>query len=241
MRRAEAVMGTNISVVVADPAPTDVVDSVFDWFRAVDERFSTYKPDSEVCTLSPALSPLMREVLDRCGELWKETAGYFDVYATGRLDPSGYVKGWSVQVASDQLLAAGCANHLINAGGDVRVRGEAARGRPWRVGIRHPFSPADVCCVVAGTDLAVATSGIYERGPHVVDPYTGVPATGLRSVTVVSSGPLADLGTADAYATAALAMGGSGLDWLAALAGYDCAVVTDDAILHMSDTLPLAP
>src|SRR3954454_9009588 len=163
-------MGTGISLDLVDPPAASLAEEIFDWFREVDDRFSTYIVDSEVSRAGQqAPSEGMQFVLDRGCALWTVTGGYFDVYATGRLDPSGYVKGWSVQVASDQLLAAGCANHLINAGGDVRVRGEAARGRPWRVGIRHPFSPADVCCVVAGTDLAVATSGIYERGPHVVD------------------------------------------------------------------------
>jgi thiamine biosynthesis lipoprotein len=233
-------MGTSISVVLADLVPTELVDAVFDWFRAVDERFSTYRPTSEVCAPGPVPSPVMREVLERCGDLWRETSGYFDAYATGRFDPSGYVKGWSVQVASDQLLAAGCANHLINAGGDVRVRGEAAPGRPWRVGVRHPFTVDEVCCVVSGTDLAVATSGVYERGPHVVDPFTGAPAVGLRSVTVVGVGEYADLGTADAYSTAALAMGHPGLDWLATRTGFDCAVVTDEGTFHTSDALPLA-
>jgi thiamine biosynthesis lipoprotein len=90
--------------------------------------------------------------------------------------------------------------------------------------------------MLTGTDLAVATSGVYEDGPHVIDPRQGKLARGLRSVTVV--GP--DLGTADAYATAAMAMGRNGLHWLARLSGYTCAVVTDDGRCLQSDGLPLA-
>jgi thiamine biosynthesis lipoprotein len=141
-----------------------------------------------------------------------------------------------VQVASDRLLAAGSANHCVNAGGDVRVRGHPRAGEPWRVGVRHPFDPASVCFVLAGTDLAIATSGTYERGLHVVDPRRGVPAVGLSSVTV--TGP--DLGRADAYATAAVAMGEAGIDWLATLDGYESAVVTDDGRSYRSDLLPQA-
>jgi len=246
LRRVEEVMGTAISLHIADPLPVPelerLADRVFDWFHEVDRRFSTYKADSEVNRLqrgeldAAAGSPDLRDVLDACAELWRATGGYFDVYATGRLDPSGYVKGWSVQVASDLLVAAGAGNHCINAGGDVRVRGRPAPGEEWRTGIRHPWEAQEVCWVLAGTDLAIATSGTYERGFHVIDPYRGEAAKELRSVTV--TGP--DLGLADAYATAALAMGLPGVDWLAGLDGYESAVVTEDGRALRSARLPVA-
>ena len=78
--------------------------------------------------------------------------------------------------------------------------------------------------MVAVEDLAVGTSGGYERGAHIVDPHTGAPPTGLLSVTVV--GP--DLATADAYATTAFAMGADGPAWTASLAGYDAMCITSD-------------
>ena len=230
-------MGTTVSLDLsgAGPSPRDLVDEAFGFLREIDAQFSTYRPDSEVCTLSGTPSPRMRLVLDRCSTLWTVTRGYFDAYATGRLDPSGFVKGWAVQVASDRLVEAGAANHCLNAGGDLVIRG-TVDGRPWRIGIRHPFDLDQVCCVVSGTDLAVATSGVYERGLHVIDPFTGTPARGLRSVTV--TGP--DLGDADAYATAAVAMGVAGIDWLATLTGYSSAVVTDDGRFFTSPGFPLA-
>jgi thiamine biosynthesis lipoprotein len=237
-------MGTAVSLEIADDLPyarlAVLADDVFAWLRLVDERFSTYRADSEVCRLDRAdvrlddCSADLRAVLDRCAGLWRETRGYFDVYATGRLDPSGYVKGWSAQVASDRLVAAGAVNHCVNAGGDVRVRGRTTQGEPWRVGVRHPWDPGSVCWVLAGTDLAVATSGTYERGYHVVDPFTGGPAADLRSVTVVG----ADLGDADAYATAAMAMGLDALPWLAGLDGYESAVVAADGRTFRSAGLP---
>ncbi|WBB76967.1 FAD:protein FMN transferase [Micromonospora sp. WMMD1128] len=242
-------MGTAISLDLADDLPAatlrELAAHTFDWMREVDARFSTYRDDSEVRRLDRGELPLaeasadLRAVLERCADLWTATDGYFDAYATGRLDPSGYVKGWAAQVASDRLVAAGAPNHCVNAGGDVRVRGHSATGAPWRIGVRHPWEPAATCLVLTGTDLAVATSGVYERGHHVLDPRRGSPAVGLRSVTVV--GP--DLGEADAYATAAVAMGApTGLTYLDGLpAPWQHAAITDDSRLHHSRTLPVTP
>jgi FAD:protein FMN transferase len=243
-RRSELIMGTMVALDIADPLPPAVLerlaDDYFGWMREVDARFSTYRADSEVCRMDRGELPRrdrsrdLVDVLESCADLWRETDGYFDVYATGRLDPSGYVKGWSVQVASDRLAAAGATNHIINAGGDVCVRGGPAPGERWRTGIRHPWEAQQVCWVLAATDVAIATSGTYERGLHVIDPYRGQPATALRSVTVV--GP--DLGEADAYATAALAMGLPGLDWLATLKGHESGVVTEDGRAFRSAGFP---
>lgn len=246
LRRVEQVMGTAISVHIADPLPRRdldlLMDDVFAWFRDVDRRFSTYRAHSEITLLDRGelnltdCSPAVRDVLDACAMLAGATDGFFDVYATGRLDPSGYVKGWAVQRASDRLVGAGAVNHCLNAGGDVRVRGHETPGAAWRVGIRHPFEADKVAWVVAGTDLAVATSGTYERGFHVIDPRRGTAASDFSSVSVV--GP--DLGLADAYATAAVAMGLPGLSWLAALDGYEAAVVTAAGMAYRSEGLPLA-
>ncbi|SCL17602.1 thiamine biosynthesis lipoprotein [Micromonospora pallida] len=244
LRRVEQVMGTAISLDLADDLPRatldELADEVFAWLREVDARFSTYRPDSEVCrfdrgeVLLSEASPDLRLVLERCADLWGATDGWFDAYATGGLDPSGYVKGWAAQVASDRLLAAGAANHCLNAGGDVRVRGLSPAGRPWRIGLQHPWDRTATFLVLTGTDLAVATSGAYERGQHVLDPRRGGPARGLRSVTVV--GP--DLGVADAYATAAVAMGTAGTGWLGRLAGHEHVVVTDAGRCLRSPGLP---
>jgi thiamine biosynthesis lipoprotein len=238
------VMGTGATVELHKPLTAveaaRLADAVFAWLHEVDCRFSTYRADSEVCRLDRGelstvdCSDDLRYVLDQCARLWKETDGYFDVYATGRLDPSGYVKGWSVQWASQLLTAAGAGNHLVDAGGDLQCRGRPAPDTNWDIGIRHPWRPDHMAWVLSGTDLAVATSGTYERGHHVIDPRSGTPATALRSVTVVGR----DLADADAYATAALAMGRAGLGWLARLPGHEAAVVAEDGTCYRSAGLP---
>jgi thiamine biosynthesis lipoprotein len=184
---------------------------VFAWLRWVDATFSTYRPDSEIVRLDRGElddpHPEVREVLARCEKLRVETGGLFDVRAGGKLDPSGYVKGWAVERAA----VFGRGRFLIDAGGDVVVRGT------WRVGIRHPYEHDRLAGAITVSDCAVATSGAYERGPHILDPRTGRPATGLSSVTVVGR----DLGTADAYATAAFAAGDP--RWTAPLAAMSIA------------------
>ncbi len=246
LHEIEHCMDATVSIDLADPLPRAellrLADDVFAWLQRVDRLFNMYRPDSEISRMRRGelrmseSSPEVRTALERCAELWRATGGFFDPYATGVLDPSGFVKGWAIQVASDRLLAAGCDNHCLTCGGDVRVRGTTAVGEPWRIGVRHPWERLEVAWVLAGTDLAVATSGSYGRGPHVIDPYQGRPATQLRSVTVVGH----DLGTATAYATAGTAMGLPALTWLARLDGHEAAVVTEDGRRFRSDGLPVS-
>lgn len=229
MADVRQIMGMPIGIDVRDPG----VDTApaFAWLREVDAVFSTYRADSEINRLdrgelTPAeCSPEVDEVLTACMALERATGGFFSVRPAGRLDPSGYVKGWAVGRAAERLAAAGAANFCINAGGDVIARGRPEPGRRWSVGVRHPERHDELAAVLEVEDLAVATSGEYERGAHILDPHTGEPPEGLLSVTVV--GP--DLATADAYATAAFAMGGTrGPAWTAGLDGYDVMCITRD-------------
>jgi thiamine biosynthesis lipoprotein len=91
-----------------------------------------------------------------------------------------------------------------------------------------------VILAVEGNDIAVATSGLYERGLHVINPRTGRPAEQLPSVTIVGR----DLALTDAYATTVVAMGEPGLTWMAGLKGYEGAAVTGDGTLYTTPGLP---
>ncbi len=225
-------MGMPIVVDVRDVDDAAALEPLFDWFRVVDETFSTYLPDSEISRLKGGelaladAQPDVREVLERCEELRLETKGYFDVRAERAdvVDPSGLVKGWSVDRAAALADGFGWRNYAINAGGDIRLRGGALPEAVWRVGIQHPSEPQQIVAVVAGDDLAVATSGAYARGCHVFDPHTHRPPEGVLSVTI--SGP--DLATADAFATAAFAMGVAGPAWTARLRGYEALTLLAD-------------
>jgi FAD:protein FMN transferase len=229
--RVEQAMGIPVGIDVrdarVDPA---ALDRAFAWLGWVDATFSTYRPDSAISRLNAGTlalrdaRPEVRDVLVRCEGLRVRTGGCFDVRARGALDPSAFVKGWAVETAAAVLQSAGARNLCVHAGGDVCVRGERAPGRPWRVGIQHPWQRDRVAAVLRTRGLAVATSGAYERGRHIVDPRTGRAPQGVASVTVL--GP--DLAMADAYATAAFAMGVEGPAWTAGLDGYDALTILAD-------------
>jgi thiamine biosynthesis lipoprotein len=234
LRRVERIMGTAIGIDVRSPGlAAGVLYAAFALLRDVDARYSTYRPDSEVSRLirgeldEADAPPELRAILGLCEDLRRTSDGYFDIRGhrpDGRPDPTGLVKGWAVEEASLLLDAAGATDYAINAGGDAIARGEPESGRAWRVGIRHPGQPDRVAAVLAIRDRAVATSGAYERGDHIVDPHTGHAARELLSVTVV--GP--SLTFADAYATAAFAMGLPGLPWVHGHPGYGAFAITAD-------------
>jgi thiamine biosynthesis lipoprotein len=214
------------------------VEAAFAWLRWVDATFSTYREDSEIRRidrgeLAPRdAHPLVRHVLGRCERLRRATRGYFSARPAGALDPSGLVKGW----AAERAWRIAGPDACVDAGGDVRVGGE----KTWRIGIRHPRDPGALAAVVHLRDGAVATSGAYERGEHILDPHTGRPPRGVLSVTV--AGP--DLATADAYATAAFAMGAAGPAFTARLRGYGAMTILEgDRVLTTPgfDALTAAP
>ena len=226
-----ALMGTTVSIDVRDEdvdraALVIAVEVLHD----IDERFSTYRDDSEISRLDRGELALhdasadVREVLVACARLKAESGGAFDAYRDGHLDPSGYVKGWAADRAADALRAGGARNFALNLGGDVVCSGERAPGEPWRIGIRHPDDPRRVMLVLAVRNGAVATSGLYERGAHVTDARDGTAADAWRSLTILAT----DLTTADSLATAALARGTDGPAWAAARMGCDVAALDAD-------------
>ena len=234
----EHVMGTVVSFDVrlaeeSERAPmrAAVADAV-SWLHRVDDVFSTYRHDSQVSRLDRGELRLadcdgdVAEVLELCAQVGRESGGYFSATFGGKLDPTGLVKGWAVQRASERLSSAGSAHHIVNGGGDIQAVGGSAPGVPWQIGIAHPLERGALASVVQLTDGAVATSGTAERGTHVLDPFTGQPAVALASVTVVGR----DLIRSDAYATAAIAMGDGARGWLESCAGYEGFAVAADGL-----------
>ena len=202
-------------------------DAVVDFVHHVDEVFSTFKPHSLVSQLRDGrlneddLAALAaggnrgaRELVDvirRCRRALLDTRGSFDSWAApGGFDPSGLVKGWAAKMALDILRAHDIRRAYVNCGGDAAAMTD---GEPWTSGITDPDDNANIVKVLQLREGAIATSGTYERGDHVVDPRAGGRSTGARSATVI--GP--DAALADAYATALCVDGAAGIEWFLAL------------------------
>ncbi len=230
---AEEVWGTVVALDLrsdsqSEEALKSVRDDMVSYFHEIDRLFSTYKPESEISRLRVGelaisdASPVVQEIWQLCREACECTEGAFDPWAArGGFDPSGYVKGWAADRALDMARKVGIEHVQINAGGDISLLGGLAIGEPWSIGIRHPEDDQAIAQIVTLTDGAIATSGTYERGAHIVDPSTDLPAIGARSATVV--GP--DGGVADALATALIVAGRNGAHWFVELIDYSAWVV----------------
>ena len=235
MVRVEPVMGTvsSLRVVVGSVAASKALQAVDDACRLLhdaDDLFSTWKPDSMVSRFRRGELPPeeataeLDEVLELCRQARALSREWFDPWAMpGGFDPTGLVKGWAVDRAVGALRRAGVGGALVGSGGDLSGFGGPEPDGSWTVGVRHPHHADAVACVVR-VRHAVATSGDYERGAHLVDPRTGRPACRVASATV--TGP--SLALADALATGLAVAGEPGLAFVAAADGYEGFVIRPD-------------
>lgn len=201
-----------------------------------DAVFSTWSAASAISRLrrdelsvgdAPAA---VAEVLDLCHRAAALTGGLFDAWASpDGVDPTGLVKGWAIQRAAELLRDAGFARVQVNGGGDIQLFGGAQR-----IGVRSP-DRADLLACIVEVDGAIATSGHYERGEHLLDPRTGTAAAESLSATVV--GP--ELWLADALATALFIEGIPGIARIAALDGYSALLIDGDGAMRPSPGFPL--
>ncbi|HEY8594891.1 MAG TPA: FAD:protein FMN transferase [Devosiaceae bacterium] len=238
MHETRLMMGMPITVDIPAAVSHDIIDAVFEHFNAVDLRFSTYKPDSEVSRLNrgeiglSALSEQMLEVLALVEETRKQTMGYFDLRRPdGSIDPSGIVKGWSILKAAEIVQHAGYADFYVDAGGDIQTAGHNADGEPWRVGVRSPFNPQEIVKVLALSGQGIATSGTYVRGHHIYNPLKASDQiVDVVSLTVIAK----DVLEADRFATAAFAMGQAGIEFIEDCDGLEGYSITPDGMATLT-------
>jgi thiamine biosynthesis lipoprotein len=231
MKKTQIIMGMPITIEIIGKVPLKLFNEVFDYFRAVDRRYSTYKKDSEISQINSGLpkrkwSREMKMVISLCEDTKKASKGYFDISHNGKLDPSGLVKGWSVLNAS-KLLLPKVKNFYIEAGGDIEVHGHNDQGERWRIGIRNPFNINEIIKTVALPRGGMATSGTYIRGEHIYNPInpSELPG-GIKSITII--GP--NVYEADRFATASFAMGVQGINFIEKLPGLEGYMVDDNGI-----------
>ena len=154
-------------------------------------------------------------------------------------------KGYAADATKKLMKSLGVSSGIINASGDLTSWGKKPDGTDWQVGISNPENPAKVFSWFPVRDAAVATSGNYEKYvtlegkqySHIMDPRTGIPVSGIKSVTVFA--PKAEL--ADAFATAVFIMGiDSGIDTISQLPGMSCIIVDAENNIHHSPNIQWA-
>jgi thiamine biosynthesis lipoprotein len=227
--RLERLVETWGTVVVIDATSLDLdevslagaVDEVQEFFFQVDRDFSTFKAASQVSRLRrgemeiDVASGYVQQVWALCEYARELTLGAFDPWkAEGGFDPSGLVKGWAAEVGAQMLVEAGVEHVLINASGDIVLRGgqptDSGAIEAWNIGIASPEDTEKFVKIFDVVDGSVATSGDYEKGAHIIDPHTGLIAIGARSASVI--GP--DGAICDALATALMVDGVDAQKWI---------------------------
>lgn len=159
-----------------------------------------------------------------------------------RIGFGGIGKGCAADRAKLVLQQMGVESGIVNAAGDIITWGHQPNGQPWTIGIANPAAANEVFASVNITNKAIATSGNYEKFvwiggkkySHTIDPKTGLPVTGINSVTVIS--PMAEI--ADAMATPVMVMGiAVGLDLINQIKGLGCIIVDDNDKVYTSSNI----
>jgi len=153
-------------------------------------------------------------------------------------------KGYAADKVKALLIAKGVKCGVVNASGDLTAWGTRPNGEPWKTGIADPNDPSKIVLWLPVNGQSVATSGNYVqffevngiRYSHNIDPLTGLPVKGVKSVTVIC--PSAEL--ADALATAVTVMGPkAGLHLINQLPQAHCMVTDENDKLYCSDKLKI--
>lgn len=221
----EECMGTSFRFAGNSPlSPAETqsrIDAACAILHEADRTFSLYKPESPLSKLArgeasvATCPPVVSEIWDDCERWEKVTDGWFSAFTPEHtFDPSGVVKTWAAMRAANHLLEGGIVDFTMNAGGDVWISDAATDPLDWKIAIHKPVSiaaeDAGVLTVVDFKDKpfrALATSGSAERGLHIWNPKAAEKqaAQELLQVSVAAR----DLVTADVWATAVFARGGS--------------------------------
>ncbi|MFK7808369.1 MAG: FAD:protein FMN transferase, partial [Saprospiraceae bacterium] len=156
----------------------------------------------------------------------------------------GIGKGYAADQAKALLMAKGVNAGIINASGDMNTWGKQPNGNEWKVAITNPLNKNKTFALLPISNGAVVTSGNYEKQvvfegkkyTHIIDPRTGLPSSGIISVTVFA--PKAEL--ADALATSVFVMGKEvGLDRIDQMPKVECIIIDDEGNISKSKNIKI--
>jgi len=159
-----------------------------------------------------------------------------------RIGFGGIGKGYAAERAKMVLKERGVQSGVVNASGDLTAWGLQPKGEKWTVGIANPDSSHEIFSYMAISDMSVATSGNYEKFvmidgkkySHTIDPRTGLPVTGIKSVTVITT----NAEIADAMATPVTIMGiHTALDMINQMKNIEAVIIDDNNKLYTSNNI----
>lgn len=224
---------------------SELTQGAFDiTYGSIDKRLwnfdttMTALPDAATAKASVRLINFRNVILDR------EHSTVFLKYPGMRIGFGGIGKGYAADCAKRTMLADGVENGIVNAAGDLTVWGNQPNGQPWTIGIADPDSKNLPFGSVMLTNTSVATSGNYEKYvtiggkkySHTIDPKTGMPVSGIKSVTIIAQ--IAEL--ADAMATPVMVMGiKAGLNLINQMHGIACIIIDDENNVYTSKNINL--
>jgi len=173
-------MGTAFSLAILGASPTateELIAAIKEDFARIESWLSVLRPDSEIYQWQHGhlrdaqLSMEIREVMADCNLAEELTGGLFSAQHADKYDPTCYVKGWTLSRASRRLDDAGIDSYYLNGAGNVIARGNGPDGKPWRLGVTHPYHPGELAAMITapagdGRPLAIATSCAGECGSH---------------------------------------------------------------------------
>lgn len=224
---------------------SQVTDGAFDiTYGSVDKRLWNF--DRNMTHLPDAATALAAvRLINYRHVLLNEEEGTVMLKEKGmRIGFGGIGKGYAADRAKALLMRQGAESGIVNASGDLITWGLQADRRPWTIGIAHPDDARKAFSSLQISNMAVATSGNYEKYvvidgkkySHTIHPKTGMPVTGIKSVTILS--PYAEI--ADAMATPVMVMGvKAGLHLINQIQGLACIIVDDDNHIYSTKNIRL--
>ncbi|HSQ44618.1 MAG TPA: FAD:protein FMN transferase [Ginsengibacter sp.] len=159
-----------------------------------------------------------------------------------RIGFGGIGKGYAAERARYVMKSSGVESGIVNASGDLTTWGLQPNGNPWTIGIANPNSSNELFSYINVTNMAVATSGNYEKFvlidgkkySHTIDPRTGLPVSGIKSVTIITL----NAEIADAMATPVMIMGiKAGMHLINQMKDIEAIVIDDNDTVYASDNI----
>lgn len=213
-------------------------------YGSIDKRFwnfdmnMTSLPDAETAKKSVALINYENIILDENNQtVFLKNKGM-------RIGFGGIGKGYAAEMAKKKLIENNVKNGIVNASGDLSAWGYQENGQQWTIGVADPNQKKTLFSTFKITDKAVATSGNYEkfvlinnkRYSHTIDPKTGFPVSGIKSVTIIAD----NAEIADALATPVTVMGiDVGMDFINQLKTIGCIIIDDNDKTYFSKNITI--